>query len=75
MKSLKELMSELGFKEGANEEVAKAFLKNLNHAIDQDQRPVAMKPKQDFRPGKPAVKQLSFDLSYDEQSEPVKKSS
>ena len=75
MKSVKQLMSELGFKPGANEDVAKAFLKNLNNAINESKRPEPMKPRQDLRLKKSAPEQLSFDFSDSRSAEKIKKSS
>ena len=45
MKSIKDLMKELGWEKNPQQNVAEAFLKNLNQAIDKNQKPTPLKLK------------------------------
>ena len=63
MKKVGELMKEIGFREGASEEVAKAFIKNLirqAYGVEVKEAFAAANPPASKGPAKP--EQLAFDL-------------
>ena len=69
MKSMKEIIQELGWEDDANEAVAKAFIRNLVKSAEQSNRPIALKQtgqkSQKSNPktsDKAIPQQLSFDL-------------
>lgn len=50
MKSLKELMAQLGFRPGANEKVARAFIENLRQASKETVVDITTPQKEDKTP-------------------------
>ena len=71
MQSIKEIMKQLGWEEGSNDEVAKAYIKNLIKAANEGARPIPLKPKvrtqthknPDQERKNPEQSQMSFDFS------------
>ncbi len=73
MKRVGELMKDLGFREDASEETAKAFIENLVRAATGEKWTSS---KQESRFHKPAAphheEQLSFDFEFDEKESAAK---
>ncbi len=79
MKSINDLMKELGWNEKANKSVAKAFIKNLTKAAKENSKPQPLKPVLSkglaFKRKKDLNQQLSFDLDPDKPLLDLKKTS
>ena len=73
MKRVGELMKDLGFREDASEETAKAFIENLVRAATGEKWTSSKQASRFHKPEAPQhEEQLSFDFEFDEKGSAAK---